>query len=625
MYLNLPADEVPIMYSGQLELFPENHTHYYFWRFSDSEPIPEARKRTIFWLNGGPGCSSMDGALMEAGPFRINDNHEIVYNEGSWHKAAKMVFVDQPAGTGFSFSDGYEHELPDVTVHFVRFMEKYFELFPEDIDNELFLAGESYAGQYIPYIADGILRRNKNLQKDDKPFNLSALLIGNGWVAPNEQSMSYVEFALQAGIVSPTTPGWSDVLVQQEKCQNVVNDASAQGDTMSDYRVVSDVCDKVLNTLLRVTRDDDAPRDQQCVNMYDYTLRDVYPSCGMNWPPDLVNVGPFLNNPGVQMQLNLEHKSTWHECSGKVGRNFWARTSRPAVHLLPGILEEIPILLFNGNRDIICNYIGTEAYIDNMKWNGHEGWDDKTVFNWQFDGSTAGYVRNSRNLTFVNVFNSSHMVPFDVPFVSRSLIDLATGNYDIKESEVITYKLGTRAENKSDEPTRPEKPAQSENAEHDKPESTTQKPDLNAQTAPSATGSLSSASAAALPESQDKAKTSHKIERAIQFLVILVLLWGIYALYSSYRSRPSLIIKSGPNGKKKNVQWADQLRRFQEEDNVRVQPHGIFAKALNKLKGGGDPGYAPVGTAHDDIEMRSGSRVDDFVVVSDEEEAAERH
>lgn len=125
LYLNIRTDERPLMFAGQLELYPENQTHYFFWKYQDTNQIPEAKKRTIFWLNGGPGCSSMDGALMEAGPFRINKEGEVIYNEGSWHKSGDMVFVDQPAGTGFSYSDDYDHDLDQITVEFVRFMEKF--------------------------------------------------------------------------------------------------------------------------------------------------------------------------------------------------------------------------------------------------------------------------------------------------------------------------------------------------------------------------------------------------------------------------------------------------------------------------------------------------------------------
>lgn len=75
----------------------------------------------------------MDGALMEVGPYRLKDNHTLVYNEGSWDEFANLLFVDQPAGTGFSYvnTDSYLHELNEMSAQFVIFLEKWFEIFPE--------------------------------------------------------------------------------------------------------------------------------------------------------------------------------------------------------------------------------------------------------------------------------------------------------------------------------------------------------------------------------------------------------------------------------------------------------------------------------------------------------------
>lgn len=75
----------------------------------------------------------MDGALMEVGPYRLKDNHTLEYNEGSWDEFTNLLFVDQPVGTGFSFANtnSYLHELDEMAVQFVTFMEKWFAIFPE--------------------------------------------------------------------------------------------------------------------------------------------------------------------------------------------------------------------------------------------------------------------------------------------------------------------------------------------------------------------------------------------------------------------------------------------------------------------------------------------------------------
>jgi carboxypeptidase C (cathepsin A) len=67
---------------------------------STEEEIP-----LILWLNGGPGCSSMDGLWLENGPFRLkksdgdSSNWTIDVNKHSWHMApAWTLYVDQPVG-----------------------------------------------------------------------------------------------------------------------------------------------------------------------------------------------------------------------------------------------------------------------------------------------------------------------------------------------------------------------------------------------------------------------------------------------------------------------------------------------------------------------------------------------
>lgn len=103
----------------------------FFWHFQNKHIAN--KQRTVIWLNGGPGCSSEDGALMEIGPYRLKDDHTLVYNDGSWTEFANVMFVDNPVGTGFSYvsTDSYLHELDEMANQFVIFLEKWFALFPE--------------------------------------------------------------------------------------------------------------------------------------------------------------------------------------------------------------------------------------------------------------------------------------------------------------------------------------------------------------------------------------------------------------------------------------------------------------------------------------------------------------
>ncbi|KAF2086090.1 pheromone-processing carboxypeptidase KEX1 [Saccharata proteae CBS 121410] len=415
-----PAGPMLKMHAGHVEVNETTNGNLFFWHYQNRHIAN--KQRTVIWLNGGPGCSSMDGAMMEVGPFRVKKDQSLEYNNGSWDEFANLLFVDNPVGTGFSYVDtnAYLHELNEMADQFIVFLEKWFALFPEYMYDDLYIAGESYAGQHIPYIARAILDRNKDTTKT--PFKLSGLLIGNGWISPVDQYLAYLPYAYKNGLLQSGSGGAKQVEAQQAVCTKAL---SAGG---SDHVDVGE-CEEILQTILSVTTDKSKPENQQCVNMYDIRLRDD-DSCGMNWPPDLAQVTPYLRRDDVKnaLHVNPDKRTGWQECSGSVSMNFRARHSVPAVKLLPEILNEVPIVLFSGDQDLICNHIGTEELINNMSFNGGKGFelDSGTTAprrDWTFEGEPAGIYQEARNLTYILFYNSSHMVPFDFSRRSRDMLD----------------------------------------------------------------------------------------------------------------------------------------------------------------------------------------------------------
>ena len=53
--------------------------------------------------------------------------------------------------------------------------------------------------------------------------------------------------------------------------------------------------------------------------------------------------------------------------------NFATQTSNASITVLPRVLERIPVMLFAGDQDLICNYMGIETMIQAMDWNGGTG------------------------------------------------------------------------------------------------------------------------------------------------------------------------------------------------------------------------------------------------------------
>ncbi|QPG74794.1 hypothetical protein FOA43_002128 [Brettanomyces nanus] len=442
---NIPESLIPTMHAGQLDLSSENNTGLFFWRFSKEETAPT--DSLVIWLNGGPGCSSMDGAMMEIGPFRPDskDSSKLAYNNGTWLDSADLLFIDQPIGTGFAYTEvNFDTELTEASQHIVEFLKEYLRLFPGDATRKVWIAGESYAGQYIPYFADAIL---KEVKKDGGfKMNIQGLLIGNGWIEPDIQSLSYVPFAMQHNLIDSTNPLMARLLSQHERCQNAINDP--QNDEFEKTQ-----CDKVLDVFTRATR---VAKNQQdrgtCYNVYDYRKQDSYPACGSNWPEILPSTQNYLNLEQVHKSLNLKHEKEWTECNNRVSSLFSPKKSAKAFDLLPNLLTEVPVMLFNGDKDIICNYMGTEMMIEKLDIGGGQmGFSNESeTWDWTYSGNSVGSVRNEMNLTYVRVYNSSHMVPYDLPEVSLGLLDImyqvVAGN-SYHEGVIVTPVHGVDIEN----------------------------------------------------------------------------------------------------------------------------------------------------------------------------------
>jgi carboxypeptidase D len=268
-----------------------------------------------------------------------------------------------------------------------------------------------------------MLERNKRVGQD--PWNLKGLLIGNGWISGPDQYPSYLQFAYENGLVKPGSKESTAIERQQNIC---LKDLSNGGKDKVDTRS----CEDILQELLDQTSTRENGK-KMCLNMYDIRLKDTSPSCGMSWPPDLEEVTPYLRRQEViqALHVNPDKKTGWVECNGAVGGAFTAANSVPSIKILPDLLAEIPIILFSGDRDLICNHIGTEELINNMEFNGGKGFELNGVtaprLDWVFEGEPAGIYQSARNLTYVKFYNSSHMVPFDYPRRTRDMLDRFMG------------------------------------------------------------------------------------------------------------------------------------------------------------------------------------------------------
>jgi carboxypeptidase C (cathepsin A) len=341
----------------------------------------------------------------ENGPFLIPSGKTVPeFNQYGWNSFANLMFVDQPPGTGFSYTTnplGYTFDEKQIARDFWTFLREFYAKYPKYADLELFVIGESYAGHYVPAIGAEIVNSNSLYAK-----NLKGIGIGNGWVDPKVQYNAYAKFAYEHKLISQ---GELDVAKGlYDACRPLI-DAHAFLPALEECQIIEAfVLESAERTLGR------------SINVYDIRKECTYPPLCY----DFSQVDKFLARDDIRAELGIPKNIRWEECNMLVHALLlgdWIDSFQQDVAVV--LARHRRVLVYSGNEDYICNYIGGQEWTYNMTWAGKEAFDKATVQNWDIAGTPAGRSRSADGLTFLEVFNAGHMVPMDQPKNALQMLD----------------------------------------------------------------------------------------------------------------------------------------------------------------------------------------------------------
>ena len=95
-----------------------------------------------------------------------------------------MLYIESPAGVGYSIAKTEADLIQNdhsSSQDALEAMHKFYEKFPDLIDNDLYISGESYAGIYVPYLSWQIYNYNQEaIIKEKQQINLKGMMVGNG-------------------------------------------------------------------------------------------------------------------------------------------------------------------------------------------------------------------------------------------------------------------------------------------------------------------------------------------------------------------------------------------------------------------------------------------------------------
>ncbi|XP_025207342.1 venom serine carboxypeptidase-like [Melanaphis sacchari] len=201
VHLNNSTAEAVNSCAGYLTVNETHGSNLFFWFFPAANRTGDAP--VVLWLQGGPGAPSLYSVFNEHGPFTVDAAGSLWPRRHAWTTTHSMLYVDNPVGTGYSFTRndaGYSTDQTAVAANLYAALVQFFELYPEHRDNEFYVAGESYAGKYVPAVSYAIHRNNPGAQVK---INLKGLAIGNGLIDPVNQ-MVYSDFLFQYGLIDGT-------------------------------------------------------------------------------------------------------------------------------------------------------------------------------------------------------------------------------------------------------------------------------------------------------------------------------------------------------------------------------------------------------------------------------------
>ncbi|KAJ9690370.1 hypothetical protein PVL29_012824 [Vitis rotundifolia] len=356
-------------YAGYVTVNEENGRALFYW-FYEATTQPN-EKPLVLWLNGGPGCSSVGyGATQEIGPFIVDtDGHGLKFNPYSWNREANMLFLESPVGVGFSYSNttsDYEKLGDDFTANDnYAFLHKWFLKFPSYRKRIFYIAGESYAGKYVPELAEVIYDKNK----DPSLFiDLRGILLGNPETCDADDWRGLVDYAWSHAVVSDETHKiirencdfYSEDPWSNDKCSDAVGEVLDQYKRIDIYSLYTSVCKKTS----------EFSDDKSIQVLFKRTSR-MMPRIMGGYDPCLDDYAKaFYNRADVQKALHVSdgHRvKNWSICNADIFNN-WSQ-SQPSVlpiyrKLIAGGLR---IWVYSGDTDGRVPVLSTRYCLSTLK------------------------------------------------------------------------------------------------------------------------------------------------------------------------------------------------------------------------------------------------------------------
>jgi serine carboxypeptidase-like clade 1 len=367
----------------------------------------------VLWLNGGPGCSSLDGFFYEHGPYKFGpglENITLVPNPYAWTQYASILYLESPVGVGYTYSNNdldYFCNDASTAADNLAFLVAWFKKAPKYASLPFFVFGESYAGVYVPTLAAAIVKSNQ--QGSNPKINLVGT--GSGNPVTNTQSEStlnaWVPFTYGHGLMSPNMHANIQSACTDPNsfsCSNAVNYANNGYNNINPYWVYGPCFYGSSSKMTTKHLEHFFPRDDP-INRLAFFSAPQVPCI------DSDNAENWLNRPQAAAALHVPASIQWSICSNTMTYSSSGASMLPNYHTL--LQNNIRVLVYSGDADSVVPWTGTSKWVtqemnlgtpnsDWVAWMYNDGDNGPQVGGWK--------TTYSAGLTYATVRGSGHMV-----------------------------------------------------------------------------------------------------------------------------------------------------------------------------------------------------------------------
>lgn len=399
---------------------------HYWMVESMSDP---ANSPTAFWTNGGPGCSGLIGFMTEQGPFRPNADKTLTLNEYAWNQKVNMVFIESPAGVGFSYSD----EKSDMStgdeqtaLDNYNLIQGYFARFPEYSNNSMYITSESYGGHYMPTLAKRIV--DENTAGTNPHLNFKGFAVGNPYTDVYSGTPAMIDTYWGHQLIAK--PIYSDykkncidaASPNRILCLQLESQIMAGVGNLNAYALDYPIC----TSKDKLEKSGHAQRTWLMNHIFGSAFNsderkkmgikgaDQYEPCEDNW------ANAYLNDKAVKEAIHVKDSIRWNECSYTLDYDMSDSkvSTAPIYNYLIDGKYGLDILVYSGDDDSVCGTIGTQSWIWDLGYKVASEWET-----YMLDGQTVGFGSKwtDTKLGFLTIHGAGHEVPTYKPAVALDM------------------------------------------------------------------------------------------------------------------------------------------------------------------------------------------------------------